>query len=339
MRPTRVHEAAAWDARVRALPRHHVLQGWAWGEFKSRWGWTPSRWQWGGEPPVAAAQLLRRPIPRTPFGIGYVPKGPLVEGDDPDRVVQVLRDLETIARAQRCLYLKIDPDVRRGAGWEPLLRARGWVPGEPIQFPNTGLLDLTPDEESLLANMKSKSRYNIRLAARRGVRVTEPDEGALQHFFQMYAETAARDGFLIRPEAYYLDLWRDFLKRDLAHLLVAEVEGDAVAGLILFHFGDRVWYMYGASTDRHRNLMPTYALQWEAIRWARSRGARLYDLWGAPDDLEDPEDGLAGVWRFKSGFGVEFREQIGAWDFPVSRPAYALFTGLMPRLRAALRGR
>ncbi len=341
MQRTYISDESQWDESVKQLPMQHVLQSWAWGAFKDRWGWTPTRllWQEGAEP-VAAAQLLRRPIPRTPFGIGYVPKGPLLDPNNIGLAVQVLQEIVQEARRQRCLFVKIDPDVlAENARFVHALSGLGWQRGEPIQFPNTGIVDLRPDEETILSEMKAKTRYNVRLAERRGVEVRPgtPDEYEL--FYEMYQETGERDGFLIRPRPYYLDLWRDFHARDLSHLLLAWVEGEPVAGVVLFHFGERVWYFYGASTEKHRSAMPNYALQWEAIRWAKARGATEYDLWGAPDSLDDPEDDMAGVWRFKTGFNAQFREQIGAWDYPVFPRGYQLYTNMLPRLLGLLRGK
>lgn len=328
---------STWDEVARALPLHHILQSWAWGNFKARWGWTPTRLLWEVGAPVAAAQMLRRPIPRTPFGIGYIAKGPLLEPDNAPLVRQVLGDIEREARRQRCLFVKLDPDVPADhAPFVSILEERGWRRGEPIQFPNTATLDLRPDEESLLSAMKSKTRYNIRLAARRGVEVRSGTAEQFAFFYQMYQETSVRDGFLIRPQAYYLDLWQDLQRRGLAHLLLAWVGEEVVAGMVLFRFGFRVWYFYGASTAAHRDAMPNHALQWEAIRWAKAQGATEYDLWGAPTMLDDPTDPMAGVWRFKEGFNAQFRPQIGAWDFPSLPLGYQLYTQALPRVRALL---
>ncbi len=336
---THITTPSAWNSPLTTLPHHHILQAWEWGEFKARWGWTPTRLQWTNEgTPVAAAQILRRAIPRTPFGIGYIPKGPLFNDNDLYLSEQVLTDIEAEARKLRCLFIKIDADIPAdNTTLGAMLTRRGWCRGEPIQFPNTGIVDLRPDEATLLANMKQKWRYNIRLAERRGVVIQDGTPADFTAFYQLYAETAARDGFLIRPEAYYLDLWCSFAEKGLAHLLLARVEGDAVAGMMLFRFGERVWYFYGASSDRHRDTMPNHALQWAAIRWSKSVGATEYDLWGAPTELEDPNDDMAGVWRFKTGFNAEFRPHIGAWDFPVNPLAYRLYTQGIPRLRSLLR--
>ena len=154
----------------------------------------------------------------------------------------------------------------------------------------------------------------------------------------MYAETGGRDGFLVRPYAYYRAIWERFLADDLGHLLLAEVAGQPVAGIYLFRFGPTAWYFYGASTDQSRELMPNHALQWAAMRWAKSVGCTRYDWWGAPDIL-DESDPMWGVYRFKQGFGGEFTRGIGAWDYPTHRAAYWAYTVAMPKVLDIMRGR
>jgi lipid II:glycine glycyltransferase (peptidoglycan interpeptide bridge formation enzyme) len=198
------------------------------------------------------------------------------------------------------------------------------------------LLDLTRDLDEILAAMKSKWRYNIRLAGRKGVTVGHGQPTDLPLLYQMYAETATRDGFVIRPEEYYRDAWGSFIEAGLAQPLIAEVEGEAVAMVIIFRFAERAWYMYGASRDAHREKMPNHLLQWEAMLWAREQGCTIYDMWGAPDVL-DESDPMWGVYRFKQGFGGEFVEHIGAWDFPVSQLGYWLYTSVMPRVLDTMR--
>jgi peptidoglycan pentaglycine glycine transferase (the first glycine) len=171
---------------------------------------------------------------------------------------------------------------------------------------------------------------------RRGIKVCEGTVSDLLLFYELYAETAQRDGFPIRPSQYYWDGWRTFLQAGLARLLLAEAEGETVAGLMLFTFGKTAWYMYGASSNHHREHMPNYLLQWEAMCRARDAGCTLYDLWGAPDRLQD-SDPMWGVVRFKLGLGGQVARGLGAWDFPVSRRAYRFYTVVIPRYLGWLR--
>jgi lipid II:glycine glycyltransferase (peptidoglycan interpeptide bridge formation enzyme) len=186
--------------------------------------------------------------------------------------------------------------------------------------------------------MKSKTRYNVHLAKRRGVKVRLGGLTDLPIFYDMYVETSSRDEFIIRPFVYYHDAWRTFIEANLAQLFIAEYEAQPLAGLILFCFGKKVWYMYGASSALHRNLMPNHLLQWEAIRWAKAQGYTVYDLWGAPDVL-DKSDPLWGVYKFKEGFGDQFVCHIGAYDYPVSRFLYQLYTVTVPGYLEVLRKR
>ena len=330
-----------WNQIVASLPCPHILQSWEWGAFKGRHGWAPTRlaFEQEGQVRAAASVLRRRPSP-LPLSVMYVPKGPLLDYDDLDLLEAVLAALEDLGRRQGVIFIKIDPDVPLEAeGVRETLNARGWrASAEQIQFKNTLLLDLRQSEEALLAAMKPKTRYNVRLAARRGIEVVLGTLDDLPLLYQMYAETSARDGFVIRPYAYYQDAWGSFIEAGLAQLFLARYRGEALAGLILFTFDDRAWYMYGASRDLHRNLMPNHLLQWEAIRWARDRGCAIYDMWGAPDVL-DERDPLWGVHRFKAGFGGRFTRHIGAYDLPLSRPLYGLYTLIMPRYLAFLRSR
>ena len=365
---------AEWNAALASLPTAHVLQTWEWGTFKSGYGWQPTRYLWlEGDRPRAAASVLTRRLGRWLPAVAYVPKGPALDYGDSALLEQVLGKLEDAVRQERALFVKIDPDVRadtaEGETVVEMLRRRGWrASREQVQFHNTILIDLTHSPDQVLAAMKSKWRYNVRLAVRKGVSVRRGTSADLPLLYDMYAQTSARDGFIIRPEEYYRDAWGTFIEAGLAQPLIAEVEGEPVAMVIVFRFpstslpsttlgagrtgpsteftpssaeglnarAGRAWYMYGASRSVHREKMPNHLLQWEAMRWAQEQGCTVYDMWGAPDVL-DESDPLWGVYRFKRGFGGEFVRHIGAWDYATSRLRYWLYTGVMPRLLAATR--
>jgi lipid II:glycine glycyltransferase (peptidoglycan interpeptide bridge formation enzyme) len=340
MRVQRITDATQWNAALLNLPNPHVLQSWEWGAFKAKYGWNPTRLLFEGG---AAASVLQRRWPRTPLSVMYASKGPALNYDDAHLLDGVLAELEALARQRRAIFIKIDPDVEleapRGEAVVTALRRRGWrASAEQIQFRNTVALDLRPDEDDLLAGMKSKTRYNVRLAGRKGVTVRLGGLDDLETIYRMYVTTAERSEFVIRPFEYYRDAWGDFVDAGLAKPFLAEFEGQPLAALILFCFGKVAWYMYGASSERHRNRMPNYLLQWEAMRWAKAQGCTRYDFWGAPDEL-DESDPMWGVYRFKAGFGGRFVARIGAYDFPVSRPLYWLYALLMPRYLDFLRAR
>jgi peptidoglycan pentaglycine glycine transferase (the first glycine) len=336
--------AAEWNGALATLPRAHVLQSWEWGTFKAQYGWQPERRLWlDGNQPLAAASTLTRRAARGLASVMYVPKGPALDYADAPLLDNVLTALETTARRSRALFVKIDPDVldktSEGEAVIETLRRRGWRRScEQIQFRNTVCIDLTRTQEELLAAMKSKWRYNVRLADRKGVTVRQGTQADLGLLYRMYSETSARDGFVIRPEAYYRGVWGSFIQAGLAQPLIAEVEEEPAAMVIVYRFAQRAWYMYGASRAIHREKMPNHLLQWEAMLWSKGQGCTVYDMWGAPDELAE-SDPLWGVYRFKRGFGGQFVEHIGAWDYPASRFGYWLYTVVMPRVLTIMRRR
>jgi peptidoglycan pentaglycine glycine transferase (the first glycine) len=335
-----VRSSAEWNAALASIPNAHVLQSWEWGELKVKVGWTPSRLLYVQDSkPVAAAQILRRPLPLTPFGVIYVPKGPALDYQDTVLFGTVLGLLEQHARRNRAIFVKIDPDVIQKTPGASCPTHRGWKESEEqIQYKNTVLLDLSKGEEELLAAMKPKWRYNIRLAEKKGVVIESGTESDLSLFYELYAETGARDGFLVRRFPYYRETWSTMLRGGLAHMLLAKAGPETIAGLILFTFSYRVWYFYGASRGQHRDLMPNHLLQWAAIRWAKQHGLREYDFWGAPDHLVETEP-MYGVYKFKMGFGGRVVEHIPAQDYVVNPLLYRLYNFVRPRYLARLRGR
>ncbi len=330
------------------MPDAHPLQSWTWGEFKSRWGWQMHPLILGNDQPQAVGMVLKRALPRTPFSILYVPKGPALDYTDVDLRQTMLAELEQLARQEKAIFIKIDPDVVQGVGVEPdssatgtqfiaELQQRGWqFSADQIQFRNTVELNLTLSEDDLLAAMKSKTRYNIRLAGRKGIVVRPGTPDDFPVLAEMYRETAVRDGFAIRPLAYYLDAWTAFYNDGLGQPLIAEYEGEPVAAVFIVRLGQKAIYMYGASTQKERNRMPNYLLQWEAIRWAKAQGCTVYDFWGAPDEFTE-DDRLWGVWRFKAGFNGRVVHHIGAWDYVVRPSLYWLYTTAMPKYLDMLR--
>ncbi|MDT8305986.1 MAG: peptidoglycan bridge formation glycyltransferase FemA/FemB family protein [Anaerolineae bacterium] len=348
-----IDNSTQWHEILTGLPAVHPLQSWVWGDFKSRWGWSMQPLALPAEAGgyAAAALVLRRQMPRLPFSFLYIPKGPLFDYDDASLRERVLDSLQALARREGAMFVKIDPDVVRSRGLEPeesdetgvawlhSLQTRGWrFSNDQVQFRNTVLLDLTQDEETLLAAMKSKTRYNIRLAGRKEVVVRQVGPEAFATIAGMYETTAERNEFGIRPQAYYLDAWHSLYAAGMAQPFLAEYAGTPIAAVIVVRYGDLALYMYGASTEEERNRMPAYLLQWEAICWAKAQGCRVYDFWGAPDEFVE-EDPLWGVWRFKSGFEGQVVRHIGAWDYPVRPAFYWLFNVLLPRYRDWLRAR
>jgi lipid II:glycine glycyltransferase (peptidoglycan interpeptide bridge formation enzyme) len=264
----------------------------------------------------------------------------------------VIKDLSGFAKRQGAIFIKIDPDIILGKGIPDSSEDQSWYIGqsvlsdlsergwhfsdEQVQFRNTVLLDLQDSEEDLLARMKQKTRYNLRLAERKGVIVRTGSLKDLPRLYQIYAETSIRDGFVIRSAEYYYTAWKTFMSAGLAEVLIAEIDSEIIAGLILFTFAHKAWYVYGMSREIHREKMPNYLLQWRAIQYAKAKGCTSYDLWGAPDQFIE-SDPLWRVYRFKEGLGGHVVRHIGAWDHPVQPIIYRLYTRVLPRLLDLMR--
>ncbi|MHB0874666.1 MAG: lipid II:glycine glycyltransferase FemX [Anaerolineae bacterium] len=336
--------AAEWDAALAACGDASLLQTHAWGELKAAFGWRPLRVRHE----AGMAQVLLR---RTPVGtIAYVPRGPALPPGDAAALPRLLDAVHAACRGAGAFALKLEPSWRDGAAARETLARLGFRPSpQTVQPPSTVLVDLGGAEADVLARMRPKTRYNVRLAAKKGVTVRQGGAADMARFAALTAETASRDGFSVHPAAYYERALSLFAPAGRASLLLAEHEGETLAGLMAFAFGDTAYYLYGASSDRQRNLMPTYALQWEAMRWARAQGCRQYDLWGIPDEVgRDPDaymeddpparQGLWGVWRFKRGFGGEVVRYVGAWDFVYRPLGYRLYHVLLRLRRRALAG-
>jgi lipid II:glycine glycyltransferase (peptidoglycan interpeptide bridge formation enzyme) len=327
-----------WTDLVTSAPNGHVLQSWAWGELKAQFGWRALRLREGS----AAAQVLFRSLPLGLGTIAYVPRGPVVDFRDGAALEALLDKIHPPARAGQAICLKIEPNLEEDPSWVQPLGALGFRPSpHTIQPRRTIVVDLDAEPEALLARMKQKTRYNIRLAGRKGVTIRAGGEADLPAFYRLMEVTAERDRFGVHSRAYYEAVHRLFVPPGWGCLLLAEYQGQLLAGLVVLAYGDTAVYLYGASSDEHRNRMPTYLLQWEAMCWAKAQGCRFYDLWGVPDEDEEEleasfagrNEGLWGVYRFKRGFGGRLVRTVGAWDFVYKPVRYWLYALAVSRFR------
>ena len=320
-----------WENYTSQYPDIHLLQSAAWGELKARFGWSVERIVVGD---LGAQVLFRTVIPGVI--IAYIPKGP-VGLTSPSKLgwENFLAEIDRVCREKHAFLLEIEPDAwksnsrretqepNEGAWIEPffdMLPPGLQTSPHSIQPPRTIVVNLAAEEEHILKRMKQKTRYNIRLAQRSDVKVSSSDN--LDLFSEMIQETGERDQFGVHDLNYYQSCFNLFHPLGQCELLLARFEDEPLAMLMVFARGRRAWYLYGASRDIHREKMPTYLLQWEAIRWAIQHGCQTYDLWGVPDeDLEtletnfsDRSAGLWGVYRFKRGFGGTLLRSAGPWN-------------------------
>lgn len=329
-----------WDEFVAQQSDGHLLQSWGWGDFKAAFGWQPMRVALSASTKiVAAAQLVFRPSPLGP--LAYIPKGPVLGQATASQQGQLWAAVHRLARQRRAFVLKVEPEWLDLPEQHERLAAQGLSPdSDTIQPRQTIVIDLTPDPDDVLDTMKSKTRYNIRLAGRKGL-VCEPgDRAAVDAFYDIMETTGERDEFGIHTRAYYQHAWELFNAQGRASLWMASYKGQYLAGVMAFCLGQKSWYMYGASSNQHRNLMPTYLAQWQALLWAKDRGCASYDMCGIPDLPEEVlEEGLRdrstlgdapphlwGVYRFKRGFGGQTRRYVGAYQRIYSPLRHRLFT-------------
>jgi lipid II:glycine glycyltransferase (peptidoglycan interpeptide bridge formation enzyme) len=321
-----------WNAYIDAHPEAHLLQTGLWGELKSAFGWK-ARWIIGAN---CGAQILFRALPGG-FTLGYIPKGPVGSNWK-----ELLTEIDAVCREEKAVFIKVEPDLWEEKEALAVFEEKGWKRTHPIQPRRTIFIPIGGSGEDILAEMKQKTRYNIHLAEKKGIEIRNADD--LGIFQEMMAITGKRDGIGVHVQAYYQKAYDLFQKTGKCNLLFAFYENQPIAGIMIFAQGKTAWYMYGASTDIERNRMPTYLLQWEAIRWAKSKGCSEYDLWGIPDLSEDElekaftgkesHQGLWGVYRFKRGFGGTIMRSIGAWDRIYYPSLYQIYLQVMK-----LRGR
>ena len=324
---------ADWNQFLQRYPEAHLLQQGEWGQLKAGFGWQPF-YLVNGE---TGAQVLFRSLPGG-FSLAYIPKGPV--GPDWDALWP---EVDLLCRSKRTVFLRVEPDDWEGEFSQPAeLLAAGFQPSpHSLQPPRTVVMDIAGAEEEILAAMKQKTRYNIRLAERKEVVVQASDD--LDTFADLMVVTGERDEFGVHTGDYYRRAYELFHPLGMAELFIASYWDKPLAGLMVFARGSRAWYLYGASNNEERNRMPTYGIQWAAIRWAKAQGCTSYDLWGVPDadeeileeQFSERSDGLWGVYRFKRGFGGQVLRAEGAWDKVYLQLPYRGYRWLQKRRGAA----
>lgn len=333
-------ERDEWGQITESLLNVHILQTPEWGDLKSAFGWQVHHVLLEG---CLGAQILFRTLPLG-LSVAYIPKGPVWFAPNDQISLRsdgffqydknwkhFINDLCSLCKRKKSIFLKIEPDIALRLGDNFPAPPDFHLSSKNIQPQRTILINLQGDENSLLSRMKQKTRYNIRLAEKKGVRVHNSND--IEAFYDMYRETAIRDNYDIHRIEYYQKAYDLFHARGECELFFAEHEGDNLASLMLFKRGNRAWYFYGASVNHKRAYMPAYLLQWHAMRWAKANHCDYYDLWGVPDvneselekDFTRRSDGLWGVYRFKRGFGGEIIRSPGSWDKPLILPLYQLY--------------
>lgn len=312
-----VTDQQKWDAFVSSLPRAQFTQSWAWGAFRNARGQEVVRFMGDG----AAALFFKVPAPLV-GGYWYAPRGPV--GESADAIWAFLEAIATSADLpSRALFWRVEPLATGIQMPSAFRRSHAYMPATTL------LVDVRQSEETLQAAMHEKTRYNIRVSARKGVVVrTATDAAAMDVFARLTEETAARDGFVSQPVAYIRATFEALVSAGMAQIRIAEKDGVPLAASFEVRYGDTVTYLYGASSSLERNVMAPYALHWSALQDAKASGASFYDFHGVnPADESSPyfKASWAGITRFKLGWGGERVHYPGTWELPRMPLLYRFF--------------
>ena len=419
-------EAATFDQFVCTHPKNHFLQTSTWGDFKGASAeWSAERVGMvnDNDELVAAALVLIRKLPLVNKTFIYIPRGFVLDFHDQDLLTSFTQAFTTYAKTKRAIFFKIDPDIKyvsRDVSGERLQDAEdesallktlnrlgykhlGFTTdfSSTIQPRFTFRLDLTPTEKELLQQTHSKTRYNLKIAQKKGIEIIEGTRDDLKTFEEIMRVTGQRDGFLTRPLSYFESMYdtlapkqmcKLYLARlntkqaltslqadfDVTHTLIAQYEqqladetlaekkrqkvanklvpeqnklknlteqlaevkglyekhpdGITMSGIITTYFGNKAWYLYGASDNLYREFMPNYLIQWQALTEAKQAGYEIYDFFGV-SGRTDADDPLHGLYRFKKGFGGEYVEFLGEFDYVISPVFYFIWTKLLPQFK------
>lgn len=299
---------------------YHPLQSWQWGEARKKMGVEILRIaEYGDNNLTNIYQMSIHPIPGTPYKLGYLPRSVIPS-------LEALKFLTGWAKDNRVIFIKMEPYIEKTVSNNPFQKDQKIVKSQHPLFTSwTQVLDLSPKEEDMLSRMHHKTRYNIRLASKKGVVIKEVnDDKGFEDFSKLYFETTRRQRYYGHDLSYHKTVW-DNMKKGIAHILVAYYGDTPLAAYELFHFKERLYYVYGGTSDLHRNLMASNLLMWESIRLGKKLGAKTFDMWGSLSPNYDQSNPWAGFTRFKEGYGTRFVEMVGSYDLVINPLLYTLY--------------
>lgn len=323
LRPLREDERLFYNQVV-----NHPLQSWEWGEFRAKTGLKVARIGFFDNNKLSKAlQVTFHPIPG--FGgktVGYYPKGFMPDAEQ-------LAALKQLGTQHNALFIKLEPNIAEKVGVPSghnkiaqFLESHGAVPGRPLFTKYSFQLDLKQSEEQLLANLNSKTRYNVQLAQKKGVQIVEnTTEDGMNTYSAILAETTKRQGFYAHTENYFKQMWQSLGSSGIMRIFEARYENTVVVSWVLFLFNGVLYYPYGASRSVHRDVMASNLMMWEAIRFGKANGCHMFDMWGSLGPEPDENDPWFGFHRFKKGYGGDLVEFIGTFDLVMDPGLYKIF--------------
>jgi peptidoglycan pentaglycine glycine transferase (the first glycine) len=301
----------------------HPLQSVGWGEFRKKTGIKVIK--------ANGIQMTIHRIPHSPWSIGYIPKGPLP-------TAEMISGLMEIGKQEECIFIQLEPNVVSDKNLELKIKNSGLQPAaHPLFTKYTFILDLTKSEEELLKIMHPKTRYNIKVALKHGVKIVQDEsDKAFKEYLKLTEETTGRQKFYAHTQKYHKLMWETLRVKNsefkiqssydelTAHLFIAKYNEQSLAAWILFVYKDTLYYPYGASSSLHRETMASNLMMWEVIKFGKKLGLKQFDMWGALDnDNPDKNDPWYGFHRFKEGYGPEHVEFVGSYDLVINPLLYA----------------
>jgi len=314
----------------------HPMQTWEWGEFRKSERVDISRiGEYKADKLVASYQISWHKAPGFTFVFGYCPKSKIPS-------VEALRFVKTKAIEKGAIMVKWEPNVLVDNGRsriENLKKDFKLVEGKPLFTKNTFWLDLTKNESELLAQMKPKTRYNVRLAEKKGVEIIEDStENGFEEYWELTEETSARQVFYAHDRKYHLKMWQALKKAGIAYLFKAVYKKKTLTTWIVFVLNGILYYPYGASSSKHRELMASNLMMWKVILFGKKLKLKRFDMWGSLGKIADKKHAWYGFHKFKEGYGGELVEMTGSWDLVINPVLYWIYRGVelvrWPLLRA-----
>jgi lipid II:glycine glycyltransferase (peptidoglycan interpeptide bridge formation enzyme) len=300
----------------------HPLQSAQWGLFREKTGVKIVK--------VDNLQITIHPIPQTKYTIGYIPKGPGINK-------KMLDALTTIGQKENCIFIQLEPNVEKNSNRK--YNFKNLIPSSrPLLTKYTFVLDLTKSEDELLKNMHSKTKYNMRLAEKKGVKIIEDNsDKAFEEYLRLTKETTKRQKFYAHSEKYHRLMWEVLKPKNnekpdtnklTEHLLKATYNDTVLVTWIVFVLGDTLYYPYGASSDSHREVMASNLMMWETIKFGKKLGLKNFDMWGALGPNPDNKDSFYGFHKFKEGYGARHVEFVGSYDYVLKKKLYLVYNVL-----------
>lgn len=315
----------------------HPLQSYEWGEFREKTGVKVIRRGFFEKGKlVKGFTFTLHKIPKTPFNIGYLPKGDLPDED-------LINELQKIGKEEKCIFIQLEPNVIKANTTKSINENSNFIENFKLKIKNfilvpaahplftkyTFVLDLTKSEEELLKSMHPKARYNIRVAGKHGVEIVEDNSiKAFEEYWRLMQQTTSRQNFYAHTKEYHKIQWETFREKKEnknsleSHLLLAKYHEKILTAWVLFIFKDTLYYPYGASSSENREVMSSNLIMWEAIRFGKKLGLKKFDMWGALGSDPDRKDPWYGFHNFKEKYGPEHVEFIGSYDLVINPVLY-----------------